>query len=312
MTTLNAPDRRPRQLYGDDLAANFGAQGPTPFIVSRSVPHAELAVTEVRVDSPNGALSDPMAREDAYMISHQLRSFRDMEHWEDGRFVTTFGLRAGETKITDLRREPRVRFNVPVHCILWLVPQAVLDVLADEANVPRINGLPHRAGVGFVDETLRHLNLAAIAALERPGQANRLFVDHLTLAFAAHVAHAYGGMLTATNLVKGGLAPWQQRRAKEILASDLSGNTPLADVAAACGLSADHFGRAFRKSTGLAPHAWLLQARVDRATTLLRNHDQSLSEIALNCGFVDQSHFTRVFVRRVGVTPGAWRRMVTR
>jgi AraC family transcriptional regulator len=309
---LNAPEPRPRRLYGDELAANFGADAPAPFIVTRSLPHAELAVTEVRVDNPDGTFSDPLPQEDAYILAYELRGLRGLEYWENGRYRTTYDTRPGETSITDLRGEPMVRFETPAHCILWLVPSAVLDVLADNANVPRIDGLPAEPGVGYADETLMHLNQAAIAALQRPEQVNRLFVDHLTLAFAAHVAQAYGGMQTAARLTKGGLAPWQERRAKDMLASDLAGETPLSVIAAACGLSPDHFARAFRKSTGLAPHAWLLQARVDRATVLLRRHELSLSEIALTCGFVDQSHFTRVFVRRVGVTPGAWRRIVVR
>jgi AraC family transcriptional regulator len=310
--TLDAPVRPPRRLYGDELAANFGAEAPAPFVVTRSVPHTELAVTELRLDSPVGRISDPLPCDDAYLISHQLRAFRGMEYWEGGRHLTTFGLRAGETTITDLRREPQVKFEVPVHCVLWLVPRTALDVLADDANVPRIDGFPQAPGVGFVDETIRHLNLAAITAMQRPGQVNRLFVDHLTLAFAAHVAQTYGGMELAARLIKGGLAPWQERRAKEMLVAHLTGATPLAEIAAACGLSSDHFARAFRRSTGLPPHSWLLQARVERAMTLLRQPDPSLSEIALACGFADQSHFSRVFTRHTGLSPRVWRRMSIR
>jgi AraC-like DNA-binding protein len=310
--SLNAPVRPSSRLYGDELAANFGGEAPAPSIVTRSLPHAELAVTELRVDDPAGHISDPLPGDDAYVISHELRAFRGMEYWEGGRHLTTYGLRAGETTITDLRREPQVRFDVPVHCMLWLVPRAALDALADEANVPRIDGLPHGPGAGFADETIRYLNLAAIAALRRPGQVSRLFVDHLTLAFATHVAEAYGGMESAARLIKGGLASWQERRAKEMLAADLTGATPLAEIAAACGLSPGHFTRAFRRSTGLSPHAWLLKARVEHAMTLLRQPDPSLSKVALACGFADQSHFGRVFNRHTGQTPGFWRRLSIR
>src|SRR5689334_12113598 len=118
------------------------------------------------------------------------------------------------------------------------------------------------------------------------------------MAFAAHAAHAYGGMQSVQR-VKGGLAPWQERRSKEMIAADPSGATSLAAVAEACGLSVGYFSRAFRKTTGLAPHTWLQHARVERAMTMLRGTDKSLSEIALACGFSDQSHFTRVFTQRV-------------
>ena len=220
--TLSTLARPPRRLYGDELAATFGAEGPAPSIVTRSLPRTELAVTELRVDNPVGRISDPLPPDNAYLISHELRTYRGMEYWEKGRHLTTYDLRAGETTITDLRREPQVKFEVPVHCMLWLVPHAALDAIADDANVPRIEGLPHAPGVGFADETIRHLNLAVLAALQRPGQVSRLFVDHLTLAFAAHVAQRYGGMESAARLIKGGLAPWQERRAKEMLVADLT------------------------------------------------------------------------------------------
>jgi AraC-like DNA-binding protein len=59
---------------------------------------------------------------------------------------------------------------------------------------------------------------------------------------------------------------------------------------------------------GVAPHRWLINRRVELAKDLLRDRETSLSEIALRCGFADQSHFTRVFTRWAGVSPGAWRR----
>jgi len=81
----------------------------------------------------------------------------------------------------------------------------------------------------------------------------------------------------------------------------------LEHVARECGLSVSYFSRAFRKSTGMAPHRWLIQRRVEAAKALLSAKAASLSEIALLCGFADQSHFTRTFSGMVGSSPGAWR-----
>ena len=94
-------------------------------------------------------------------------------------------------------------------------------------------------------------------------------------------------------------------------AGDLTGATPLDDIASACGLSVSHFSRAFRRSIGLSPHAWLLDKRVEAAKAMLRRREAPLSLIALACGFADQSHFTRVFTRRVGLSPGAWRKYLS-
>jgi AraC-like DNA-binding protein len=109
---------------------------------------------------------------------------------------------------------------------------------------------------------------------------------------------------------RGGLAPWQAKRACERLDSDLGGKLSLEQIAAEFGLSVSHFSRAFRASTGLPPHQWLLRQRVKTAKQLMTIRDLPLSEIAISAGFANQSHFTRVFSTVVGVSPGAWRREV--
>jgi AraC-like DNA-binding protein len=76
-------------------------------------------------------------------------------------------------------------------------------------------------------------------------------------------------------------------------------------------LSVSHFSRAFRRTVGAAPHSWLLTHRIEVAKAKLRDRRLSLSDVALACGFADQSHLTRVFTRIVGVSPGAWRRALT-
>jgi AraC family transcriptional regulator len=107
---------------------------------------------------------------------------------------------------------------------------------------------------------------------------------------------------------RGGLAGWQERRAKEILAAHLTGQIALQEVAHACGLSVSHFSRAFRETTGLAPHQWLLHRRIEAAKSAMHDARLPLADVALSCGFADQSHFTRVFSKQVGVSPGCWRR----
>jgi AraC-like DNA-binding protein len=112
----------------------------------------------------------------------------------------------------------------------------------------------------------------------------------------------------AAAAARGGLAPWQLQSAKAMLESDLH-DLPLARIAAECGLSVRHFSRAFRQSTGMPPHRWLLRQRVERAKALLADRSLSLADVALACGFGDQSHFTRVFAAVAGHSPGVWRRV---
>lgn len=119
--------------------------------------------------------------------------------------------------------------------------------------------------------------------------------------------HAFGGVKPMA-CVRGGLAPWQERRSKELMRSRLESDISLAELATECRLSRSYFARAFKKSTGESPHRWLLGQRVETAKHMLLHSETPLSEIALAVGFSDQSHLTKVFARAVGATPGAWRR----
>jgi len=106
----------------------------------------------------------------------------------------------------------------------------------------------------------------------------------------------------------GGLAPWQVDLALRLLLRDLCADPRVVEIARLCGLSRSYFTRAFKASMGTPPHRWLVRQRVRRAGEMLERTDESLSQIALSCGFSDQSHFTRVFRATTGCSPAAWRR----
>ena len=107
---------------------------------------------------------------------------------------------------------------------------------------------------------------------------------------------------------RGGLAPWQERRAKESMMANLSHEPSIASVAAECAMSRSHFGQAFKRSTGMTPREWLSAQKIIKAKELLLC-GTSLADAAQECGFSDQSHFTRVFAAMVGAPPGAWLRV---
>ena len=308
MSVLQAS--RPSGAYGRELAEKFGVDD-APAVVTRLARRSEVAVTELRLDEPSGDLSDPFTREDAYLVSLLLRDLPDHQYWEDGRRIAIASLRAGDCMIHDLKRGPAVLIDKPLHSLLFYLPRGALDALADDANVPRITELDYEPGAGIVDGTVKNIGLSLLTAVRTPERVSRIFTDHATLAVAGHIAQTYGGLQTLARPAQGGLAPWQEKRARDLLAADLSGSTPLEGIARACGLSASHFCRAFRKSTGLAPHAWLQNHRIETAKAMLRRREAPLSSVALACGFADQSHFTRVFSRQVGISPGAWRRCLS-
>jgi AraC-like DNA-binding protein len=107
---------------------------------------------------------------------------------------------------------------------------------------------------------------------------------------------------------RGGLAPRMLRTVREYIDTHLSSHIEVEVLANTAGLSTWHFSRAFKQSVGMAPHAYVVLRRLQKACELLTEPDLCLAEIALACGFADQSHLTRVFSRKLHSTPGAWRR----
>ncbi|MWV18231.1 helix-turn-helix domain-containing protein [Pseudomonas sp. L-22-4S-12] len=102
------------------------------------------------------------------------------------------------------------------------------------------------------------------------------------------------------------LAPWQERRAKALIAANLGFSLTMTHLARECSLSRSHFSRAFHGSFGMSPHQWLTQQRIIHAQRLLQS-ERTITAIAQDCGFADQAHFSRVFTRLVGLPPSLWR-----
>jgi AraC family transcriptional regulator len=106
----------------------------------------------------------------------------------------------------------------------------------------------------------------------------------------------------------GGLAPWQMIRVARYVDANLERCASNARMAAEARLGPSYFTRAFRRSFGLTPHAYVLERRVERAKRLMVSTAEPLSQIAVACGFADQAHLSRVFNRSVGCNPQMWRR----
>ena len=292
--------------YGEEFGKRLRADA-TAF-VSRSLRNANIAVTEIRSHNPEHGISASHIREDAFLVALQLVDYPVHEYFEDERAAPVTSLKAGDTTLYDMKRNPQFVINKSCHCVHFYFPRAALGLIADNAEAQRIDELRYQPGVGVDDPVMRALVSSLLPAFERPAQASRLFVEHVTMAVGTHAATAYGGMRPVVRPLRGGLAPWQMKRVENTLAANLEGDVSLADLANDCGVSVSHFSRAFRQSKGLSPHQWLLRHRIEQAKALLPDRTLSLSDVALSCGFADQSHFTRVFARITGVSPGAWRR----
>jgi|ERR1700722_14397 len=113
---------------------------------------------------------------------------------------------------------------------------------------------------------------------------------------------------TASACSRGALAPWQKRKIERYMRDNLERNIRMNELAAEVRLSVSHFCHAFKKSFGDTPHTHVMRLRLDLAMKLMLATGDPLSQIALDCGFADQSHLSTLFRRTFRDSPSAWRR----
>jgi AraC family transcriptional regulator len=107
---------------------------------------------------------------------------------------------------------------------------------------------------------------------------------------------------------RGGLAPWQVRTLTTYIDANLSASLSCEMLARLTNLSVSYFARAFKCSFGYSPHVFLLRRRLERAQGLMLNSNAPLAQIAIECGFSDQAHLSRLFLQFTGESPASWRR----
>ena len=161
---------------------------------------------------------------------------------------------------------------------------------------------------GFDDCIIKNLLDIVNFAFDNPERTSQLFIDEISVLLMSHLIHTYSDVLPVEPRTRGGLASWQERTAKEILFARIRSPPTIDELGQACGVSARHFIRAFRQSTGLTPHQWLMQERVLNAKDLLEHSDRTLAEISAMCGYANQSHLCRAFQRCFGQSPSRARR----
>jgi AraC-like DNA-binding protein len=226
--------------------------------------------------------------------------------------------KASGTRITIGGREARSSEDEAANC--WFFPEGIdaegelnaksgndcVGVFVDPSFVPAaVKPALAQPIIGLSSSELGHAFHQLTGELAAPEGPLPLFIEGWTMQALAYLTRA---ARRAQPRRLCGLAPWQLRRAKETMRSDPSENLSVVAIAKACKLSPSHFSRAFKASTGVPPHQWLLEMRVESARELLVKSKAPLTEIAYRCGFTDQSHMSRIFGRVMGISPGAWRR----
>jgi AraC family transcriptional regulator len=140
------------------------------------------------------------------------------------------------------------------------------------------------------------------------GPINELFAQSVATLTATHLSRTYRCKRSSGTVYRGGLGPSRERKVRKYIQDNLDQPLSLDDLAKVASVSPNYFISLFQQSTGMTPHKYVLQQRVEYAKELLTCSKLPLVEVAHKCGFRDQCQFTITFRRHMGVTPGQYKR----
>lgn len=223
-----------------------------------------------------------------------------------GRRTTSVLYDAQTVYVRDLSQDYRADVYGDFDFVLAELPNTLIEQLSDGRSSTLASALActHAATDGRLIQFARALD----PFFGHHANTDALCLEQLGIAIATHIVEHYGSSARARSHARRCLSDAHFDMAREMLMSKGERPTSLSEIASACGLSRSYFIRAFCEAAGCTPHQWLIEQRVSRARTLLKSSALELSEIALVCGFADQSHFSRVFSKVTGTPPGSWRR----
>ncbi|WP_114953431.1 helix-turn-helix domain-containing protein [Sphingosinicella terrae] len=246
-------------------------------------------------------------RVDGYLICLQRRELPAHPYWVEERALS-LAARPGQFLLLDLNVRHGSLGPSEVDCISVHISRETLRRYEQEHGISGGGQLITPLAEALDDDVIRNLTESLLPAIHQPETPSQLYSSHVALALLARLTSVHGAAGTNSPRPSGRLAPWQVRRAKELLIAHLDGDIGLETLASECRLSRSHFARAFKATTGSSPLRWQLAQRLERAKTLLLDTDLPVDEIANACGFADASHLSRHHVAATGMPPGAWRR----
>ncbi|WP_227498566.1 AraC family transcriptional regulator [Synechococcus sp. PCC 7336] len=158
----------------------------------------------------------------------------------------------------------------------------------------------------IADPVIQQLALALKLEIQTGCLSGRLYGESLGTALAARLVQNYA--VSKPEFKANGLPQSQLERVVDYMKANLAQDVSILDLATLTGMSESHFSRSFKQSVGVSPYRYLTQQRVERAKQLLEQRSMAISTIALDCGFANQTHLTKVFRQMTGMTPKAYQK----
>lgn len=224
---------------------------------------------------------------------------------ESGGDIAEKDLEAGLVSIHPSDTPVRWAWNTRLSFTVMSLDPDYLDKVARESFSFNPSQVRLRTVEGQRDPVINSIAGALMREVMSGDAGSRLYAESLANLLAVHLLRNYTEHPELVAAEKVSVAPRSVIQAMQYIHENYPGEVSLAAIAGAAHLSPYHLTRVFKKATGVSPHRYLVQVRVNSARSLLAagaGH-RSLAEIATAVGFSDQSHLTRHFKRMLGVTP---------
>lgn len=198
-------------------------------------------------------------------------------------------------------------WNTADETILFQIDPPYFEQIATENGCPNSERLELKPVVFDRNPQFESIARNYHAEMQQQGLGGKLYSESLGNLFMLNLLRTYCHDRPQTHQVDGGLGEKRLKRVLAYIDAHLAENIGLQDMATVAGLGQHHFATMFRQSMGRSPYRYVIERRIERSKNQLRQNNLAIIDIALACGFADQSHFTKHFRRIVGTTPRAFR-----
>jgi AraC family transcriptional regulator len=300
----NANVVRRLALCADEPLCRVEAAGATTRFAEWAGVRAQL------VTVPRGAPCECEFRLPSLVIMTHPQGGTAGYEWSDGGEMRRFArLPSHAVLLNPPGRYLRLRHRMrSTECLLLLtVHPSGLEHLVEDLPLAQVQ---FQQRLDLADAFLHRILQAFAEEIEAPGPGGRIYGQTLTLLLVTRLVRCASNLAPPQPLAyaTGGLPGWRLKRALEMVEAKLTEGPSLSQLARHVGLHPTSFCRAFKQSTGVSPHRYLLLRQVARAKEMMGDQNLTLTQIALDCGFRTSSQFSVIFRRITGLAPSAYRR----
>lgn len=257
-------------------------------------------IVERNVEQPHSGIYRPTGQAPKHVVVLHVDHPAVLEWRMNGQRHEAF-FSGGEAIINPAGLFVAPRWSATVELLLMAIEPGFVNRIAEDMGaggpvelIPRFH---------FRDALLEQLVRTLIAEFEQASPPDRVYADSLTHTLIVHLLKKYSGTRLRSRAAGQGLPQRKLARVVEFIESHLSDDLALRHLADTAEMSPSYFLTLFKRSTGRAPHQFLIEKRIEKAKTLLTQTKLPIADIAAQTGFADQSHMTRLMRRHTGLTP---------